>query len=77
MPEEAETTWRRINGPEKIKLLLEGIPFKDGEPVHLCGKTATYLQPTRSSRRSGRYIIARRVRATARRGRRSSVWHSS
>jgi putative transposase len=31
--EEAEKTWRRINGPEKIKLLLEGIDFKDGEPV--------------------------------------------
>jgi hypothetical protein len=31
--EEAEKTWRRINGPEKIKLLLEGIAFKDGEPV--------------------------------------------
>lgn len=31
--EEAEKTWRRINGPEKIKLLLEGIAFKDGEPL--------------------------------------------
>ena len=31
--EEAEKTWRRINSPEKIKLLLEGIAFKDGEPV--------------------------------------------
>jgi hypothetical protein len=31
--EEAEKTWRRINGPEKIKLLLEGIAFQDGEPV--------------------------------------------
>ncbi|MBN3788916.1 IS256 family transposase [Burkholderia sp. Ac-20353] len=31
--EEAEKTWRRINGPEKIKLLLDGIAFKDGEPV--------------------------------------------
>jgi len=31
--EEAEKTWRRINGPEKIKLLLEGVAFKDGEPV--------------------------------------------
>ncbi len=31
--EEAEKTWRRINGPEQIKLLLEGIAFKDGEPV--------------------------------------------
>ncbi len=31
--EEAEKTWRRINGPKKIKLLLEGIAFKDGEPV--------------------------------------------
>ena len=31
--EEAEKTWRRINGPKKIKLLLEGITFKDGEPV--------------------------------------------
>ena len=31
--EEAKKTWRRINGPEKIKLLLEGIAFKDGEPV--------------------------------------------
>ncbi|MFC7632990.1 IS256 family transposase [Paraburkholderia humisilvae] len=31
--EEAEKTWRRINGPEKIRLLLEGVAFKDGEPV--------------------------------------------
>jgi putative transposase len=31
--EEAEKTWRRINGPEQIKLLLEGIAFRDGEPV--------------------------------------------
>ncbi|KVN50063.1 hypothetical protein WJ64_20370 [Burkholderia ubonensis] len=31
--EEAEKTWRRINGSEKIKLLLEGVAFKDGEPV--------------------------------------------
>jgi hypothetical protein len=31
--EEAEKTWRRINGPEKIELLLEGVAFKDGEPV--------------------------------------------
>ncbi|MGF6696323.1 putative transposase [Paraburkholderia sp. MM5496-R1] len=31
--EEAEKTWRRVNGPEKIKLLLEGIAFRDGEPV--------------------------------------------
>ncbi len=30
---EAEKTWCRINGPEKIKLLLEGVSFKDGEPV--------------------------------------------
>jgi len=31
--EEAKRTWRRINGHEQIKLLLEGITFKDGEPV--------------------------------------------
>jgi hypothetical protein len=31
--EEAEKTWRRINGPEKIKLLLEGVAFENGEPV--------------------------------------------
>lgn len=31
--EKAEKTWRRINDPEKIKLLLEGIAFKDGEPL--------------------------------------------
>jgi hypothetical protein len=31
--EEAEKTWRRINGPEHITLLLGGIAFKDGEPV--------------------------------------------
>lgn len=31
--EEAEKTWRRVNGPEKIELLLEGIAFRDGEPV--------------------------------------------
>jgi transposase-like protein len=31
--EEAEKTWRRINGPGKIELLLRGISFNNGEPV--------------------------------------------
>ncbi len=31
--EEAEKTWRRIRGADKIELLLKGVPFKDGEPV--------------------------------------------
>lgn len=31
--EEAEKSWRRIRGAEKIELLMKGIPFKDGEPV--------------------------------------------
>ena len=31
--EEAEKTWRRINGPKQIQLLLKGIAFNDGEPV--------------------------------------------
>ena len=31
--EEAEKTWRRINGAERIELLLKGVPFKDGEAV--------------------------------------------
>ncbi|CAG9187693.1 IS256 family transposase [Cupriavidus pinatubonensis] len=31
--EEAEKTWRRINGAEHIELLLKGIPFKDGTPA--------------------------------------------
>lgn len=31
--EEAEKSWRKIRGAEKIELLLKGIPFKDGEPV--------------------------------------------
>lgn len=31
--EEAEKSWRRINGADKIELLLNGIAFKDGEPV--------------------------------------------
>ena len=31
--EEAEKSWRRIRGADKIELLLNGIPFKDGEPV--------------------------------------------
>jgi putative transposase len=31
--EEAEKSWRRIRGADKIKLLLKGIAFKDGEPV--------------------------------------------
>jgi hypothetical protein len=29
----ARKTWRRIDGPEKIKLLLAGIAFRDGEPI--------------------------------------------
>jgi transposase-like protein len=28
--EEAEKTWRRIRGADKIELLLNGVPFKDG-----------------------------------------------
>lgn len=31
--EEAEKSWRRIRGADKIELLLKGIAFKDGEPV--------------------------------------------
>ncbi|MDR6450386.1 hypothetical protein J2794_006527 [Paraburkholderia terricola] len=31
--EEAEKTWRRINGPEQIKPLVEGIAFRDRELV--------------------------------------------
>lgn len=32
--EEAEKTWRRINGAEHIELLLTGVPFKGGTPAH-------------------------------------------
>ena len=31
--EEAEKTWRRIRGADKIGALLAGVPFKDGTPV--------------------------------------------
>ena len=31
--EEAEKSWRKIGGADKIELLLRGIAFKDGEPV--------------------------------------------
>ena len=31
--EEAEKSWSRIRGADKIELLLKGIAFKDGEPV--------------------------------------------
>ncbi len=31
--EEAEKSWRRINGVERIELLLNGVIFKDGEAV--------------------------------------------
>jgi putative transposase len=31
--EEAEKTWRKIRGADKIGVLLAGIPFKDGLPV--------------------------------------------
>ncbi len=31
--EEAEKSWRKIRGADKIELLLKGTPFKDGEPV--------------------------------------------
>lgn len=30
---DARKTWRRIDGAEKIKLLLAGIAFRDGEPI--------------------------------------------
>jgi transposase-like protein len=32
--EDAEKTWRRINGAEHIELLLKGVAFKDGTPAH-------------------------------------------
>jgi putative transposase len=31
--EEAEKSWRRIRGADRIKPLLDGVPFKDGIPV--------------------------------------------
>ena len=31
--EEAEKSWRKIRGADKIELLLKGVAFKDGEPV--------------------------------------------
>jgi hypothetical protein len=31
--EEAEKSWRKIRGADKIELLLKGIPFKLGELV--------------------------------------------
>ena len=31
--EEAEKSWRKIRGADKIELLLKGLPFKDGELV--------------------------------------------
>ena len=31
--EEAEKSWRRIRGADKIELLLKGVPFRDGEPA--------------------------------------------
>lgn len=31
--EEAEKSWRAIKGADKIKLLLKGVVFKDGEPI--------------------------------------------
>lgn len=31
--EEAEKSWRKIRGADKIELLLKGILFKDGESV--------------------------------------------
>ena len=31
--EEAERTWRKIRGSDKIELLLKGVAFSDGEPV--------------------------------------------
>ena len=32
--EEAEKTWRRIRGADKIEALLNGVPFKDGMAAH-------------------------------------------
>ena len=31
--EDAEKSWRKIRGADKIELLLKGILFKDGEPA--------------------------------------------
>ena len=31
--EEAEKSWRRIRGADRIQPLLDGVPFKDGIPV--------------------------------------------
>jgi transposase-like protein len=33
LTEEAEKSWRRIRGADKIELLLKGIVFRDGEAV--------------------------------------------
>jgi hypothetical protein len=31
--EEAEKSWRKMRGAEKLKPLLDGVPFKDGLPA--------------------------------------------
>jgi hypothetical protein len=31
--EEAEKSWRKIRGADKLAVLLAGVPFKDGLPV--------------------------------------------
>jgi hypothetical protein len=31
--EQAEKSWRKIRGADKIGPLLDGVPFKDGMPV--------------------------------------------
>ena len=31
--EEAEKSWRRIKGADRIEWLLKGVPFRDGEAV--------------------------------------------
>jgi hypothetical protein len=47
--EEAEKTWRRINGPEQIKLLLEGIAFKYGTGARRSTRSAETRSPTLGS----------------------------
>ncbi len=29
----AERHWRRLNGPERLTQVIEGVRFRDGEPV--------------------------------------------
>lgn len=41
----AQRRWRKVNAPHLVRLVREGVRFKDGWIVHSAGAKAPELQP--------------------------------